>query len=61
ILDDFAAMLGEERVKEDAKRMTRPAYADEVAEGIVFLASDAARWINGITLPIDGGLASTTL
>lgn len=54
-------MLGEERVKADAKRMTRPAYADEVAEGIVFLASDAARWINGITLPIDGGLASTTL
>ncbi|MBV6896337.1 coniferyl-alcohol dehydrogenase [Xanthomonas euvesicatoria] len=61
ILGDFAAMLGEERVKADAKRMTRPAYADEVAEGIVFLASDAARWINGITLPIDGGLASTTL
>ncbi|WP_407460578.1 coniferyl-alcohol dehydrogenase [Xanthomonas campestris pv. raphani] len=61
ILGDFAAMLGAERVQEDAKRMTRPAYADEVAEAIVFLASDAARWINGITLPVDGGLASTTL
>ncbi|CAE1132934.1 coniferyl-alcohol dehydrogenase [Xanthomonas euroxanthea] len=61
ILGDFVTMLGEERVKEDAKRMTRPAYADEVAEAIVFLASDAARWINGITLPVDGGLASTTL
>lgn len=54
-------MLGAERVQEDAKRMQRPAYADEVAEAIVFLASDAARWINGITLPVDGGLASTTL
>ncbi|KAB7769690.1 coniferyl-alcohol dehydrogenase [Xanthomonas maliensis] len=61
ILNDFATMLGPERVQADAKRMKRPAFADEVAEAIVFLASDAARWINGITLPVDGGLASTTL
>ncbi|KFF47634.1 3-alpha-hydroxysteroid dehydrogenase [Gammaproteobacteria bacterium MFB021] len=61
ILDDFVTMLGPERVAADAGKMKRPAFADEVAEGIVFLLSDAARWINGVNLPIDGGLAATAL
>ncbi|MBZ9559297.1 MULTISPECIES: coniferyl-alcohol dehydrogenase [unclassified Modicisalibacter] len=61
ILDDFVTMLGEERVQADAAKMKRPAYADEVAEAIVFLASDAARWINGVNLPVDGGLAATAI
>ena len=34
------------------KRITTPA---EVAAGILYLASDAARFITGIALPIDGG------
>jgi NAD(P)-dependent dehydrogenase (short-subunit alcohol dehydrogenase family) len=33
----------------------RPATADEIAEAIVFLASDRASFIHGITLPVDGG------
>ena len=33
----------------------RFAEPDEVASGIVFLASDAASYITGVTLPIDGG------
>ena len=61
ILGDFVTMLGPERVEADAKKMKRPAYADEVAEAIVFLASDAARWINGVNLPVDGGLAATAI
>jgi 3-oxoacyl-[acyl-carrier protein] reductase len=28
---------------------------EEVAEVVVFLASDRARWITGVTLPVDGG------
>ncbi|XUL90320.1 SDR family NAD(P)-dependent oxidoreductase [Streptomyces galilaeus] len=33
----------------------RPATADEVAAAAVFLASDEAAHIHGITLPVDGG------
>lgn len=59
ILGDFVAMLGEERVQKDQHRMKRPALPDEVAPVVAFLCSDAARWISGINLPVDGGLAST--
>ena len=59
ILGDFVAMLGEERVQADSGRMKRPAFGDEIAPVVSFLCSDAARWINGVNLPIDGGLAST--
>jgi NAD(P)-dependent dehydrogenase (short-subunit alcohol dehydrogenase family) len=59
ILGDFVSMLGQERVQKDAHRMKRPALADEVAPVIAFLCSDAARWVSGINLPVDGGLAST--
>ena len=59
ILGDFVTMLGEERIARDGARMKRPAQADEVAEVIAFLCSDASRWINGVNLPVDGGLAAT--
>ncbi|KQQ62510.1 3-alpha-hydroxysteroid dehydrogenase [Pseudomonas sp. Leaf127] len=59
ILGDFVSMLGPERVAQDSTRMTRPALADEVAAVIAFLCSDASRWVNGVNLPVDGGLAAT--
>jgi NAD(P)-dependent dehydrogenase (short-subunit alcohol dehydrogenase family) len=34
------------------KRITTP---DEIAAGILYLASDDARFITGVALPIDGG------
>jgi NAD(P)-dependent dehydrogenase (short-subunit alcohol dehydrogenase family) len=33
----------------------RPATAEEIAEAIVFLATDGAGFIHGVTLPVDGG------
>ncbi|MCH5652988.1 coniferyl-alcohol dehydrogenase [Pseudomonas syringae] len=59
ILGDFVSMVGQERVARDGLHMKRPALADEVAEVIAFLCSDASRWINGVNLPIDGGLAAS--
>lgn len=61
ILGDFATMLGAERVQRDAHRIKRPALADEVAPVIAFLCSDAARWVSGATVPVDGGMAATYL
>jgi NAD(P)-dependent dehydrogenase (short-subunit alcohol dehydrogenase family) len=54
-------MLGEERVQKDAHRMKRPALADEVAPVVAFFCSDESRWVSGVNLPVDGGLASTYL
>ncbi len=56
ILGEFVQMLGEERVAADAAKIKRPAIADEIAPPILFLCSDAARWVAGINLPIDGGI-----
>ncbi|HCX81474.1 MAG: 3-alpha-hydroxysteroid dehydrogenase [Curvibacter sp. RIFCSPHIGHO2_12_FULL_63_18] len=61
ILGDFVTMLGADRVQADAHRMARPAFPDEVAEVITWLCSDAARWVSGVNIPVDGGLASTYL
>ena len=59
ILGDFVSMLGAERVEKDAHRMKRPAYPDEIAPVIALLCADETRWINGVNVPVDGGLAST--
>lgn len=61
ILGDFVQMLGQERVQADAHRMSRPGFADEIAPVIAWLCSDAARWVSGVNIPVDGGLASTYL
>jgi NAD(P)-dependent dehydrogenase (short-subunit alcohol dehydrogenase family) len=53
-MDDerYAAFL--ERSKE-THPLGRPGKADEIAELIVFLASERAAWMTGETIPIDGG------
>lgn len=39
--------------------MGRPAEPEEVADVIAFLASHDARYVNGVVLPVDGGLCAS--
>lgn len=54
----YAAFL--ERSKE-THPLGRPGTPEEVAELVVFLASDASGWMTGETIPIDGGRHLTCL
>lgn len=38
-----------------AYRVARPAHPTEVADVVVFLASEDARFVNGVSVPVDGG------
>lgn len=51
----------EELMAKFAERMPmgRAAEAEEVADVIVFLASEDARFVNGVNLPVDGGLSAS--
>jgi NAD(P)-dependent dehydrogenase (short-subunit alcohol dehydrogenase family) len=54
---DFARALWEPAEDAVAKRMPlrRLGVPEDIAGGALFLASDAASWITGVTLVIDGG------
>lgn len=54
----YAAFL--QRSKE-THPLGRPGQPDEVAAMILFLASDAAAWMTGETIPVDGGRHLTCL
>ena len=52
----FATCFGKEHQAQSCVAGT----AWDVAWATVFLASDEARWISGITLPVDAGLLAAT-
>ncbi len=56
-----SAMSDERR---DQRRQAGPLGTEgtawDIAWAVVFLASDEARWISGVTLPVDAGLLATT-
>ncbi|WP_240326782.1 SDR family oxidoreductase, partial [Pseudomonas syringae] len=37
----------------------RPGEAEDVGDVIAFLASDDARFVTGVNLPVDGGLSAS--
>ena len=54
--EDFAAKAPEIAAKTaDAIPMGRGAQPEELAEAIIFMLSDAASYITGMALPVDGG------
>lgn len=57
ILADFEESMGKDTLDGVKELLGRHAYPDDIADGILFLASDAARWINGHPLVIDGGIS----
>lgn len=59
ILKQFRDVLGDERVDGDIGRVGRAGTPGDIAPAILFLCSDAARWINGANLPVDGGLEAS--
>lgn len=47
----------QQRIFPTSYALGRVGHAEEVATAVVFLASPAAKFITGITLPIDGGMS----
>lgn len=45
---------------EDRIPMGRIAEPDDIAPAVLFLASDAARYVTGVVLPVDGGTSAST-
>lgn len=56
IINEFRAVLGDDRVDADINKVGRAATPSDIAPSICFLCSDGARWINGSNLATDGGL-----
>jgi NAD(P)-dependent dehydrogenase (short-subunit alcohol dehydrogenase family) len=61
ILVDFEDTMGKDTLDGLKAVLGRHATPDDIADTIVFLASDAARWINGHALVVDGGAMGAVL
>jgi NAD(P)-dependent dehydrogenase (short-subunit alcohol dehydrogenase family) len=61
ILVDFEESMGKDNLDGIKELLGRHATAEDVADAILFLASDAARWINGHALVVDGGITGAVL
>ncbi len=61
ILVDFENTMGKDTLDGLKAILGRHATPEDIAGTIVFLASDAARWINGHALVVDGGAMGAVL
>jgi NAD(P)-dependent dehydrogenase (short-subunit alcohol dehydrogenase family) len=61
ILADFENTMGKDTLDGLKALLGRHATPDDIASVILFLTSDAARWINGQALAVDGGATGAVL
>ena len=59
ILKDFEETMGKDTLDGLKELLGRHAEPDDVADTVLFLASDAARWVNGHALIVDGGVSGS--
>lgn len=60
--DRLAAVFPEEHIRIDADNILtpKPGTPEDIGHAVIFLASDASRFINGHVMPVDGGLLAHT-
>lgn len=61
ILVDFEESMGKDALDGVKELLGRHATADDIADAVLFLASDEARWVNGHALVVDGGITGAVL
>ncbi|MCW2749425.1 MAG: 3-alpha-hydroxysteroid dehydrogenase [Aeromicrobium sp.] len=61
ILVDFEESMGKDTIDGLKELLGRHAAPEDIADPVLFLASDGARWINGHTLIADGGVSGSVL
>lgn len=57
ILADFEQSMGKDILNGVRQLLGRHGRPDDIAAVLLFLASDAARWVNGQALAVDGGIS----
>ncbi|MBI3689172.1 MAG: coniferyl-alcohol dehydrogenase [Mycolicibacterium aromaticivorans] len=57
ILADFEESMGKDTLDGLEELLGRHAQPDDIADVVLFLASDAARWVNGQAIAVDGGIS----
>ncbi|NRB03044.1 MAG: SDR family oxidoreductase [Rhodobacteraceae bacterium] len=60
ILADFTAAFGE-KVAKNIARAGRPGLPEEIADVIIYLASEQSAWIKGQDIVIDGGMGAMAM
>jgi NAD(P)-dependent dehydrogenase (short-subunit alcohol dehydrogenase family) len=61
ILPDFRETMGADTIDGLAILLGRHASPQDIADVVVFLAGDEARWINGEAVNVDGGISGAVL
>ena len=61
ILVDFEESMGKDALDGVKELLGRHATPDDIADAVLFLASNDARWINGHALVVDGGITGAVV